>query len=250
MQFGSRKDRLGPGPLMYSCFDHAAPFELDGPWQCVGVSLSPFGWAALTQKPADQYRNRVYAAGEILGPEFDVLAERLVRAYLAGKLSELELAVEIAEWIRPRLHPIPGLHQSVIEKTLAWLATSLNPPVEELFYTQPYSRRQVERLVLQYFGLSPRALARKYRAIRAANLLAIPDLTDEGEAAIASAFFDQPHMVREIRKFCGHTPSRLGGEGDPMFHQLLKLKNMDRLKEFRNIGWSDGAQGGDDNDSQ
>ena len=74
------------------------------------------------------------------------------------------------------------------------------------------------------------------RAVRAANLLAQPHLTDEGEAEIAAAFYDQPHMIREIRRYCGYTPARLGGPEEPLFQTMLRLKNLDRLKQYRMIG--------------
>jgi methylphosphotriester-DNA--protein-cysteine methyltransferase len=91
-------------------------------------------------------------------------------------------------------------------------------------------------LVKRYIGLNPAALARKYRAIRAAALLGEPDLSDEAEAEIATAFYDQPHMIREIRRYCGYTPTRLGGPRDPLFQQLLRMKNLDRFRNFRAIG--------------
>jgi methylphosphotriester-DNA--protein-cysteine methyltransferase len=151
-------------------------------------------------------------------------------------MSAEEACLEIAEWIRPRLSDTPEAHEAIIDKTLRWLGTSLNPPVDALFEDAPYSRRQVERLVHRYFGFPPRGLARKYRAIRAANLLVQTDLSGELEAEIACAFVDQPHMIREIRRFCGHTPARLGGESDLMFKQLTYMHNLDRFRPYRGLG--------------
>ena len=119
---------------------------------------------------------------------------------------------------------------------MAWLGSSLSPDVELLFGQLDYSRRQAERLITRYFGLTPMALSRKYRAVRAASLLAQPELTDEGEAEIATAFYDQPHMIREIRRYCGYTPTLLGGPEEPLFQVMLRMKNLERLKEFRRIG--------------
>ncbi|ABC64652.1 hypothetical protein [Erythrobacter litoralis] len=58
-------------------------------------------------------------------------------------------------------------------------------------------------------------------------------LSDSEEAAIATAFYDQPHMIREIRRFCGYTPARLGGDEQPILKTLLQMKNFTRLQEFR-----------------
>ncbi len=238
-QFGDRKDNVDGGPILFNAFEVAAPFRLQGPWRCLGASFSPYGWAALTQAPANTYGNSFLPAGKLLGEDVDRFSENIIQRCNAGDISGEQACLEVAEWIRPRLKPIPEAHDRLIGKVLAWLGTSLNPPVEDLFAGPDYSRRQIERLTLRYFGFAPRALSRKFRAIRAANLLAQPDLTNEGEAEIAEAFFDQSHMIREIRRFCGYTPARLGGQGAPMFQRLTHMQNLDRLKPYRAIGLPD-----------
>lgn len=235
-QFGDRRDKVDGGPILFNAFEVAAPFRLKGPWRCLGASLSPYGWAALTQAPVNEYGNSFLPASKLLGEAIDHFSDRIKERCFAGDLSGEQACHEVAEWIRPRLKPIPETHERVIETVLEWLGSSLNPPLEDLFGEPEYSRRQIERLVQRYFGFTPSALARKFRAIRAANLLAQPDLSDEGEAEIADAFVDQPHMIREIRRFCGYTPSRLGGEGAPMFQRLTHMQNLDRLKPYRSIG--------------
>lgn len=236
LKMGSRTDQLTGEAHMLAGFETAAPFTMQGPWHAIGASLSPLGWAALAQKPANEYFNRFTPPAELLGPEIDAFAKRTNGLYRSGELSGPDACQLLADWITPRLAPVPDEHALLIERGLAWLSSSLNPEVDDLFAGIPYSRRQSERLVTRYFGLSPRALSRKYRAVRAASLLARPKLTDEGEAEIATAFYDQPHMIREIRRYCGYTPTRLGGLKEPLFEQMLAMKNLDRLKEFRTIG--------------
>lgn len=241
--FDCRTDIVQTSPILLNAFDVATPYKADGPFWCIGASLSPFGWAALTQASVYDYRNRYIPAGELLGEDVDRLQDAIGQRRRAGTMTSEEACLEIADWIGQRLSPIPEAHEALIERTLAWLGSSLNPPVEELFEGSSYSRRQIERLVQQYFGFAPRGLARKFRAIRAANLLAQPDLTDEGEAEIACAFVDQPHMIREIRRFCGYTPSRLGGCDDPMFLRLTNMQNLDRFRPYRAVGSGNEADG-------
>lgn len=235
VEFEGRKDRMDGQPILFNAFKVATPYKLQGPWRCVGASLSPYGWAALTQAPLDKFGNRLNDASSILGEDVNQLSEDVIARCQSGDLTGEQACLEIAEWIRPRLKPIPDAHEAVIERVLAWLGTSLNPPIDELFEGTQYSRRQFERLVGRYFGLTPMALARKFRAIRAANLLSQPDMTDRGEAEIADAFHDQPHMIREIRRFCGRTPTRLEGPRDRMFTRLTYMQNLDRLEPFRSI---------------
>ena len=236
VQFGDRKDLIDGAPMLFNAFEVAAPYRMQGPYRNIGASLSPHGWAALTQAPLDKFGNRLNRASSLLGEEVDRMSDDIIARCNSGELTGEQACLEIAEWIRPRLKPIPEAHEAVIDRVLAWLGTSLNPPVEELFEGAEYSRRQIERLVGRYFGFTPKALARKFRAIRAANLLSQPDLTDRGEAEIAEAFHDQPHMIREFRRFCGYTPTHIEGPRDRMFTRLTYMQNLDRMNGFRSIG--------------
>jgi len=234
-QFDDRSDMIGQGPYLFSGFSPAPPIHVNGPWHVIGASLSPFGWAALTGKPANDYLNRILPAEEMLGGEIAEFSAEMIKRYRDGTTTGEQACQDLANWIGERLKPIPALHEKLIEETIAWLATSLNPEVDLLFETLAYSRRQSERLVERYFGLPPAALVRKYRAVRAAALLSRDELSDEAESEIASAFYDQPHMIREIRTFCGYTPTRLGGPADPVFKTLLQMKFFDRIEQFRAI---------------
>ncbi|MEL6530805.1 MAG: AraC family transcriptional regulator [Pseudomonadota bacterium] len=236
VQFGDRKDWVDGRPMLFNAFEVATPYKMQGPYRNIGASLSPYGWAALTQAPLDKYGNRLLAASDWLGEEVNQMSDDIVSRCQSGVLAGEQACHELAKWIGARLQALPEAHEAVIDRVFGWLSISLNPPIEELFEDTDYSRRQIERLVGRYFGFTPKGLARKFRAIRAANLLAQPDLTDEGEAEIADAFHDQSHMIREFRRFCGFTPTQIKGLDDRMFKRLTYVQNLDRLKGFRSIG--------------
>ena len=219
-----------------SGMSRSAKFRMKGPWRTIGSTLTPLGWAALTGARADEHIDRYFSAHELLGAEIDIFAEELSRRYNAGELDPEEACYAFADWISAHLKRVPATHETLIEKTIAWLGGSLNPDIEELLDSLAYSRRQAERLVERYFGFPPAAVARKYRAVRAAAMLSQEKLSAAEEAAIRDAFYDQPHMVKEIRRYCGYTPKRLGGNGQPILKTLLQMKNFDRLQEFRATG--------------
>lgn len=235
MQFGERTDEAPPGAYLFCGFSAAAPFHVTVPWHAIGASLSPLGWAALTGEPASKHLDSFPPASRLLGEGIAQFSDDLIARYNRGALTGRQACDELASWIGDHLKPVEPAHEALIEVTIGWLGSSLNPPLDELFAALPYSRRQSERLVERFFGLPPAALARKFRALRASALLSTHDLSDAAQAEIADAFVDQSHMIREIRKFCGYTPSRLGGPGDPIFHTMIRLKNLDRLKHFRKI---------------
>lgn len=222
----------GKAHLM-SGFSNAPRFAMRGPWHCIGSTLTPLGWAALTGVPAKDHVDRFLPARELLTGSVDDFSEDLSNRYLSGELSPEAACMVLGEWIAAHLGTVPPQHEALIERTIKWLGRDLNPDLDMLFGSLNYSRRQAERLVERYFGFPPAALVRKYRAVRAAALLAKEDLTDAEEAAIAAAYYDQPHMIREIRQYCGYTPSRLGGESQPILTTLLQMHNFSRLQEFR-----------------
>lgn len=235
IEFPNQTTAFSAGAYIFCGFSSAMPIRVTGPWHVIGASLSPLGWAALTGRPAKDYMDSVPPAAQLLGGEINDFGRDLIARYNTGAIAAKAACDELADWIGEHLSEIPPAHEALIEATIGWLGTSLNPDLDELFDQLTYSRRQGERLVERYFGLPPAALARKFRALRASALLSQKDLSDEAEAEIAGAFVDQSHMIREIRRFSGYTPSRLGGPGDPIFHMMIRLKNLDRLKQFRVI---------------
>lgn len=203
----------------------AAPFEMAGPFHAIGAALSPLGWAALTGLCAKAHGNRLTPAAQHLGETIERLGAGWCDQYRAGHLSGQECAELLGDWIGRNLKPVNVRHARLIEDTGHWLSGAINPRLEDLHGRLSYCPRQVQRLVERYYGLPPRALARKYRALRAAAFLSLPHLSEEAEAELAEAFHDQSHMTREIRLFVGRTPARLAGADTPYLSEMLDLRN-------------------------
>lgn len=208
----------------------ANPIVVDGPFHVVGAALTPLGWASLTGLHAGEHRDRLRPAAEILGEDAQVLGDALNEAYRSGTKTGKECALELASYIGTKVKPINSRHAHLIKVVNNWLGSSLNPDIADLLDKAAYSERQVQRLTERYFGLSPQALARKYRALRAAALLSFPMLTPEFEAELGEAFFDQSHMIREINRFVGRTPARLKDSDSPFLSEMIAPKNLRELE--------------------
>ena len=89
----------------------------------------------------------------------------------------------------------------------SWLCSSPDPHIDVLVAESGLSMRQVERLTKRYYGLPPKTLARKYRALRAASALARGENLDDSD--IADSFYDQSHLIREVKRFAGLTPQQI-----------------------------------------
>lgn len=207
----------------------ATGFSVVGPFETIGAALSPLGWIALTGLDAFEHGNMVHDGVGLFGPD----AERLRAAIVAGRaagIAPAELALKVAEFIGSRLGRVNPRHARMVGEVIEWLGSSFDPPVEELLARLAYSERQAQRLVQRYFGAPPRQLARRYRAIRVAVLLHEPDLPDDQLAELLNLFYDQSHLIREIRHYAGRTPARLTDKQKPILDTLLDRRNFRMIR--------------------
>ncbi len=210
-------------------FSQAVPFVMAGPFHAIGAVLTPHGWAALTGLCARQHGNRLHRAADILGEEAERFGAGLCDEYRRGTRTGTQCAHAIGQFVAGTCKPLNPRHATLIAATNRWLGSALNPDLAVFFASANYSQRQAQRLVERYFGLSPKALARKYRALRAAALMSFPMLSDEMEAELGEAFYDQSHMIREIRLFAGRTPTKLANRESPFLSEMLDAKNFREL---------------------
>lgn len=209
----------------------AAQVRVKGPWHAFGAAISPLGWAALTGgQSAAEWANRLVDAQDLLGPEVNALGQALVRGYEAGAMRPEEMVEQTSRLFARIAKHVPPQHVTIIRAVADWLGSSLSPRIEDLEARSAYSPRQLQRLVDRYYGLTPKPLARKYRATRAATLLSNPAIPPDQVAHVAEQFYDQSHMIREIRLFAGRTPARLTQPDQPMMSALLDLRTFREVR--------------------
>ena len=218
MHFGKESDSQTLPEFIQCPLTEARKFEMEGGTVILGASLNFRGWAALTGLPVnenhDDYRKLEDVLDESIAGRIRTIGPRVN----SGELTERQGLDELAAILGDAFQDLPERHMQVIDTTLDWLSSSFKPEIESLLDELPYSERQVQRLVTQFFGAPPVRLIRRYRAMRAATLLAMPELDPGLEAEIREAFYDQAHMIKEIRHFTGRTPRRLL----PKEHSVVK----------------------------
>jgi AraC-like DNA-binding protein len=204
----------------------AAQVDIEGPWHAFGATITPLGWAALTGGlSAAQWSDRMVKAGSLLGAEVSRLGECLARGHHAGLIDAAGMVAKTAQVLAARAMPVPPRHAQAIRAVAEWLGSSLSPRLDDLVLRTRYSARQMQRLVDRYYGLPPKHLARKYRALRAAALLGQSDTPADLVAHVEEQFYDQSHMIREIRLFAGCTPGRLTRSDQPVMSASLDVRN-------------------------
>ncbi len=203
----------------------AAEFSLHGPFLDFGLALSPLGFVALTGKPASAYADRLVHAADMFGPDISALATRFQCGFEDGSLNHADLIHEVTAFLLPKVRHIPASHIGLIQIAAAWLSSEYDPDVDLLYSKLDMSRSTATRLITRYFGSPPKPLMRKYRALRAASHLCDPACPPELRTRIESLFYDQPHMIREIRHFTGRTPGALDGDDAKILRMWLSKDN-------------------------
>jgi methylphosphotriester-DNA--protein-cysteine methyltransferase len=178
-----------------------------------GVGLLPAGWAQLVDIDASLLVNRMIDGAVMFG-------KAATDAFHALKNAEnLDHRVRIGHRLSEGLAKRDAAASTAFTKLVdEWLASAPSPDVDELVRTAGVTRRQVERNCKRYYGAPPKVLARKYRALRAAIALAKGEVN--ADALIGEGFYDQSHLIREIKAFTGVTPKKFA-EDLPTLAQLM-----------------------------
>lgn len=194
----------------------AAPVMFEGPVLNVGASFTPLGWAAFSGLPADKHHDTTIAAQDIVPPEHIAPVHEALARLRAGTLDPVAYCRALETMIRTVCNrperQARADHTELVAKIEAWLDSEFSPPVERLYAEIELGQRQVQRLCRRYFGVPPAQLVKRYRAIRAAMLLAHDELSDELRDEVIAAYFDQAHLIHDIRRYTGRTPRGLAHE--------------------------------------
>lgn len=210
--------RLSPGGAVYSFPDGRTQDVADihiigptsgamgvvaqGPVRVFGMGITAAGWAAIVRTDASAMLDQVIDVAELLGQPVVDAAEALRAA--PDNAAETALGEAL---VRRLVAGADGRSVQFMQQVDAWLAGHTSPDINALIDVTGLSRRQVERRCNQLYGSPPKLLARKYRALRAA--VALVAETSDLDAAIDRGFYDQSHMIREIKQFTGFTPCQM-----------------------------------------
>lgn len=174
----------------------------EGPVRLFGWGLTAGGWAAMLGGDASHALNRMLDAAALLGPR---MAEARAQMQAAPDFDAMVVIATalIKDLVHDSCHELVHFARHVD----AWLETSNSPKLDDLIAATGLSRRQVERKCNAIYGAPPKLLARKFRALRAAVAMRGRDLSFDD--AVGHGFYDQSHLIREVKQFTGLTPKQI-----------------------------------------
>jgi AraC-like DNA-binding protein len=191
------------GPQMRS-----ADCVLEGPVLQVGASLTHATWQRLANLPADAVHDQLIPAENVLTQAQIAMLEDAVAECREGRIAPEALCEHLTQVLAAAPHTIKPEHAAAVETILAWLSSGFDPVISDLYASADVSPRQLQRICRRFFGVAPAQVLKRFRALRAAMLLAQPGLSDEVRDQLMATFFDQAHLIRDIRRYTGRTPTQ------------------------------------------
>ncbi|MES2097584.1 MAG: AraC family transcriptional regulator [Pseudomonadota bacterium] len=176
--------------------------KAQGPIRLFGWGFTAAGWSAMLGGDASNALNRMIDAVPVLG---DRIGEAL-RALQAAPDTDAMAAIA-TDLIRDLVKDACPENVGFARQVDAWLEASVSPEIDDLIAATGLSRRQVERKCNAMYGAPPKLLARKFRALRAAVAMCGRDLSFDD--AVGQGFYDQSHLIREVKQFTGLTPKQI-----------------------------------------
>ncbi|MEM8695765.1 MAG: helix-turn-helix domain-containing protein [Pseudomonadota bacterium] len=191
--------------------------HVQGPLEIFGIGLQPAGWGSLMGADAEGHTNRLIDAASIFG---DGVMEAHAAIDAAETMAEKAAIGEaFARELLKDAESSPIWFTRIVDE---WLSGSASPDINDLIERSELSKRQVERMTKRFYGAPPKLLARKYRALRAASLLVRKD-GDDSEP-VEDAFYDQSHLIREIKEFTGVTPGKMSKEPPTLTKEVAERR--------------------------
>jgi AraC-like DNA-binding protein len=197
----------------------------DGPTEVIGVGITPAGWAAMIPVSASMSVNTVIDATDLFG--FSLAEARFAMQRETTMAARVPIFTELLVQLIGEISPAARHFTSLVD---SWLASSLSPEVGDLIRLTELSASQVERNCLRYYGSPPKFLVRKFRALRAAVMLATRDMS-LGDI-VAEGFSDQAHLSREIKYFTGVSPRRFQDEPGKLATLTLQRTRFDGFSDI------------------
>ncbi|MFM5906225.1 MAG: helix-turn-helix domain-containing protein [Novosphingobium sp.] len=220
---------LGPAALHFGPQSRRMAIGVTGSFVSIGVSLRPGAATSATGRNTRDFIDRVTRLENLDFP--DGLA-----------LLDLNPQADPEVW----LGALEAFVRSVIERSDARAPEDITSRFELLAYADPnasveeFARecgigvRQFERIILRDFGLSPKQVLRRARALdMAAHFRGVADEAESEELLLR--YYDQSHLIREFTHLFGMTPRQFIARPQPIMTLALETRQARRLQAIQRL---------------
>jgi AraC-like DNA-binding protein len=206
---GATRQAPGPSAVLTGALSRAAVVQGTPPAVMVSVGLMPPGWGVLTDRSAADVRDGLMPLSDFVGEA----ADELLQALLPLQDDDAYAAALDAWFLRRRASRPPT--DPLVAAAHIGLQDEGVSTVAEWAQRVGCSTRQLERLVRDFVGITPKRLLRRQRFLRSSESLRGQPPGGWGRA-IDERYADQPQFVREFKHFMGMSPRAYFARQSPL----------------------------------
>ncbi|MEP3052280.1 MAG: helix-turn-helix domain-containing protein [Erythrobacter sp.] len=216
--------------LLYGPHTQNMRLTCTGPVHAVGLGFRPGAITALLGRDADPLVDRMIATDP-----FGLAIGDVQQSYRPDTDPEQWLQVleaRMRDFIERTKPALPDPIATAFER-----ASFDDPNIAPCDFAeeQGISQRQLERIVKRDFGMPPKMVLRRARALDlAAQLCGVADGEEESE--LLMRYFDQSHLIRDFKAFFETTPKAFNSEPRTLLRISLETRQARRLAELNRIG--------------
>ena len=205
------------------------PVSVRGGFASVGLALRPGTLYALGDMVVEDTVDRIIPYRD-LGFNQDALLERFdpasdVEVWMEALEDCVELLIEEAGGKEPDAISAGFHHIALADPTI---------PVAECAAQLGVEKRTLERTIKRDFGLTPKQVLRRARALdMAAQMRGVADMDEAQELALR--YFDQSHLSRDFAALFGMTPMQFVRTPQPLLTITLESRQARRLEELERL---------------
>lgn len=223
-------------PLYFGPNSKRMPLVAHGSFRVVTISCAPGFGTLFNMPPPVETLDRIYrldpvacgpGAGQTMLPGYRAQDDK--RAWLDA--AEDQLAESFAQR-RPK-HPVPLM---TTFETLC--LTDPGGSLDAFARDHGVTRRTLERTIHRHWGVTPHEALRRARALDMGAVLLGVALEDE-EQELRLRYFDQSHLIREMRKYFDMTPGQLHNRPHPLLSITMEIRQSRRLEALARLGAGD-----------
>lgn len=224
---GMRHD--GRAALFFGPQSRRMPVTVNGGFVSIGCALRPgTGYAVMGVSAAD-FVDRIVECDALGLPGDATLALLDAMDDPEARLARLEEAIRQIV-LRPGVsEPDPV---TVRFELLAF--TDPSASVAEFAADCGITQRQLERIVRRDFGMAPKQVLRRARALdMASHLRGVADQAEAEELALR--YYDQSHLIREFTQLFGMSPTQFVATPQPVLTLALESRQARRLELIERV---------------
>ena len=219
--------------LFFGPHSHRMPVSVVGSFISVGMALRPGTGHALLGVDTSQYIDQLLKCEELGLPGEAATAALETTDDPERWLQMLEQMVRqiIAEKGAKEPDPVTAQFEA-----LAFTDPSAN--IAEFAQNCGISQRRLERIVRRDFGMAPKQVLRRARALdMASHLRGVADSEEAEELALR--FYDQSHLIREFTQLFGMSPRQFVAKPQPILTLTLESRQSRRLEAIERLAPED-----------